>query len=220
VVRFRLNDSQPNKQELVHSGSNIMRMLNHRNWLDYHIGRDAHWHWRLSGVVIALMLALVFVAGPAGQARADGLCVVNVSNYDQLNVRRGPGTSHPVTATLAPGRCGIVNTGQCSGRWCLISWNNGSGWVNTRFLGFGGGDDGIGGGNPGDRLGNATYCVQVAEWDTLNVRSGPSARNGVVGVLRPWTCNVRGTGQCSGNWCQISSGGLVGWVNTRYLVRK
>ncbi|MEM8876425.1 MAG: SH3 domain-containing protein [Pseudomonadota bacterium] len=184
----------------------------------YDLKNDAHWHWRLLGVLIGLGIAILLIAGPANHAKADGLCVVNVANWDRLNVRSGPGTRYGVVGTLSPGRCGIFNTGNCSGRWCQINWNSGSGWVNTRYLGYGGGDDGIGGGHTGDLLGNGTYCVRVPDWDTLNVRNGPSSRNAIVGVLQPWYCQVRGTGQCSGRWCRVSAAGMVGWVHTRYLV--
>ncbi len=60
-------------------------------------------------------------------------------------------------------------------------------------------------------------CVNVAADDALNVRSGPGTRFQAVGALGPSTCNVILSQTCEGNWCEIQSGPISGWVNTRYL---
>ena len=60
------------------------------NFRHYDLKTDAYWHWRLLGVLVGLAVAILLMAGPAGQARADGLYVVNVANWDTLNVRNGP----------------------------------------------------------------------------------------------------------------------------------
>ena len=51
--------------------------------------------------------------------------------------------------------------------------------------------------------------------DTLNVRSGPSADNSVVGVLQR---NARvEVLDGSGTWWKIKSGSIEGYVNSSYL---
>ena len=75
----------------------------------------------------------------------------------------------------------------------------------------------------GNRLGRGRYCVSVPRWDHLNVRTGPSTRNYIVARLSNRTCNIRGTGACRRNWCEIRvrgyGRGALGWVNIRYLYR-
>ncbi|WP_299483857.1 SH3 domain-containing protein [uncultured Roseibium sp.] len=61
-------------------------------------------------------------------------------------------------------------------------------------------------------------CVKVALDDTLNLRSGPGTRHPVVGSLVADDCAIELFDICEGNWCQIRSGRISGWVNTRYLV--
>ncbi|MEQ8778167.1 MAG: SH3 domain-containing protein [Roseibium album] len=63
----------------------------------------------------------------------------------------------------------------------------------------------------------AAMCVKVAADDTLNLRSGPGTRHPVVGSLASDTCTVELFDICEGSWCQIRSGRISGWVNTRYL---
>jgi len=68
---------------------------------------------------------------------------------------------------------------------------------------------GSGGGSSGGRY--------VVNSDTLNVRSGPSADNAVVGVLkRGDRVDVLNN---SGTWWEIKSGSIRGYVNSSYLAR-
>ena len=50
----------------------------------------------------------------------------------------------------------------------------------------------------------------------VNVRSGPGVEYRAVGSVPRNT--VVDVGQCRGDWCQISSYGLSGWVSSQYLV--
>ena len=84
--------------------------------------------------------SVITVAIPAGQALACACCdtyrVVNVEDWDTLNVRAGPGTRHKVVYTLAPGEGCITQTGQRSGKWVRIDTHNGKGWVNKNYIKF------------------------------------------------------------------------------------
>lgn len=63
-----------------------------------------------------------------------------------------------------------------------------------------------------------TYRVRnVAEWDVLNMRSGPSARSRIVGSINAYGSGVHCLGPCQRNWCRVSWRGIVGWVNMKYL---
>ncbi|WP_305989726.1 SH3 domain-containing protein [Roseibium sp. MMSF_3544] len=60
-------------------------------------------------------------------------------------------------------------------------------------------------------------CVNVKADDMLNVRAGPGTRHQIVGSLAPGDCTVELSNICEGNWCQIRTRQISGWVNTRYL---
>ena len=63
-----------------------------------------------------------------------------------------------------------------------------------------------------------TYRVRgVADWDVLNIRSGPSSRRRIVGEIPPYGSGVHCLGPCRGNWCRISWRGVIGWVHMRHL---
>lgn len=63
-----------------------------------------------------------------------------------------------------------------------------------------------------------TYRTRnVADWDSLNIRSGPSSRTRVVGQIPAHGSGVHCLGPCKGNWCRISWRGIIGWTNMRYL---
>jgi len=63
-----------------------------------------------------------------------------------------------------------------------------------------------------------TYRVRnVASWDVLNMRSGPSAKRRKVGAISPQGSGVHCLGPYKGRWCKVSWRGQVGWVNMRFL---
>jgi uncharacterized protein YraI len=69
----------------------------------------------------------------------------------------------------------------------------------------------------GDGGASQLMCVSIAQDDVLNVRQGPGTRHAVTGALAAGTCNVELSEICEGRWCEIRSGSVSGWVNTRYL---
>lgn len=66
---------------------------------------------------------------------------------------------------------------------------------------------------------------RVANWDTLNVRSGPGVSYNVVYRLAPYANRIQvvncvniSTSRGPANWCLINHGGYQrGWVNSYYL---
>ena len=63
--------------------------------------------------------------------------------------------------------------------------------------------------------------VGVAEGDVLNMRSAPDPSSALVGSIPPGTTDVTGVGPPTPveqtTWQRVSYGGIVGWVNTRFL---
>lgn len=64
---------------------------------------------------------------------------------------------------------------------------------------------------------DAYRVVGVESPDVLNVRAGPSTGFPVVGTIPPGTGGIQIVGECAQRWCPISHGGLMGWVNSRFL---
>lgn len=59
--------------------------------------------------------------------------------------------------------------------------------------------------------------TNVASWDVLNIRSGPSASYSKVGSIPSGSACVIKTGSCNGKWCPISYANKSGWVHSGYL---
>ncbi|MDX2259241.1 MAG: SH3 domain-containing protein, partial [Hyphomicrobiaceae bacterium] len=60
--------------------------------------------------------------------------VVNVEEFDVLNVRSGPAETFAVVATIGPAGRGVAITGRCVGDWCPIRHQSRIGWVNSFYL--------------------------------------------------------------------------------------
>lgn len=65
---------------------------------------------------------------------------------------------------------------------------------------------------------HAACVVDVASWDVLWIRSGPSTRYNKVGSIPSSGCGVRvDWSECRGPWCRVGYRGVWGWAHTRYL---
>lgn len=60
--------------------------------------------------------------------------------------------------------------------------------------------------------------INVASWDVLNMRNGPSARNRIVAALGPRASGIY-IRNCArhARWCLVDGNGQTGWVNMRFL---
>ena len=63
------------------------------------------------------------------------------------------------------------------------------------------------------------HVVNVASPDVLNIRSGPSASQPIVGTAPPDAQGLEGIGRCARGWCPIRYGTIEGWVNARFIAR-
>ena len=62
------------------------------------------------------------------------------------------------------------------------------------------------------------HCVvNVASWDKLNIRSGPSSKSGIVSRKHYGSCGIMVVGNCSRQWCPVEDGHVSGWVSQRYI---
>ena len=166
--------------------------------------------------LLATALAALMVFGSVATAQETLFVREGVT----LNGRSGPGTGYGVVGFIGPGECGVV-AGRREGKWIWVDYGRG-GFVDKRHLrsedeGGDGDESGHGGGQRGDADDPAFRCViGVASNDMLNVRSGPSASNAIVGRLPPGECFVEVIAK-RGRWFMITKDGTTGWVNSRYL---
>jgi SH3-like domain-containing protein len=66
---------------------------------------------------------------------------------------------------------------------------------------------------PGDE-----HCVvNVRTDDALNIRSRPTSRSRVEGRKRYGECGIFVRRPCSGNWCPVEDGHIVGWAHRHFL---
>lgn len=62
------------------------------------------------------------------------------------------------------------------------------------------------------------HCViNVASWDKLNIRNGPSTKARVVGEKQYGSCGIMVIRNCRSGWCPIEDGHIRGWTNSRFL---
>ena len=99
-------------------------------------------------IALASALAVLIVVAPKAQATSGPGCiyVVNVANWDALNMRAKPRLRSRIIARLRPRSHGIIHLdGKCGPswkkwgqRWCPVTHYNGDrvsrGWVKARFV--------------------------------------------------------------------------------------
>lgn len=60
--------------------------------------------------------------------------VVNVDEYDVLNIRAEPFSEAPVVGHIPPGGRGVKPLGTCYGSWCHVRWLGHDGWVHSAYV--------------------------------------------------------------------------------------
>jgi uncharacterized protein YgiM (DUF1202 family) len=156
----------------------------------------------------ALLLSLLALAAPAAAqenplAIGEEHCVVNIPTTDTLNLRAGPGTGHPVLASLRYAQCGVILTDDCQGNWCPVENGHHAGWVHRRYLSM---------------VSPARYCVTGVEgWDVLNLRAFPAATSRILTELAPNACGISFLPYRTTGWQKVRADGFEGWVAARFL---
>lgn len=78
-------------------------------------------------VALATLVGLVGLSLAAAPALAGGAVASTL-----VNVRAGPGGSHPVIGVLGAGE--RVRIDHCRGPWCLVQKSGPDGWVDANYL--------------------------------------------------------------------------------------
>lgn len=178
-------------------------------------------------------LLVVVVVVPFMLATAQG--EPSATTRAQLNVRSGPGTEHPVTASISKNTVVTLEGRNGVSSWMLVRAPDGTrGWVSASYLTLTNGTNilavpvveitvpgeaastvctGPQCSNPSVSQGDANTTAQ------LNVRSGPGQGNQRIGRLSLNTAVMIEGRNGSGDWVLVRSldGSIRGWVSSAYL---
>jgi uncharacterized protein YraI len=147
---------------------------------------------------------------PSGVA-TDGATGTAYVVDGRLNLRSGASLSHSVI-TVMPDGAAVSLTGEYANGFLGVVYNGTSGFAHSDYLSTSGSAP-----EPstppvsGDVTGSATVNV-----DALNIRSGPSTSNGVLGVMQ-YGASVSLTGESSNGFVSIIYNGIQGWTFAEYL---
>lgn len=122
-----------------------------------------------------------------------------------LNVRKGQSTSTAILGVLPRGS---EVTGAYRGEWFQVSYNGQTAFVHTDYLRKGEAAPAA------QAESNATGDEAMTTTAYLNVRTGPSTQNRILGVLTPGT-TVEGSSE--GGWFKITYAGQTAYASKAYL---
>lgn len=127
---------------------------------------------------------------------------------DALNVRSGPSTSYGKVTMVYKGQS--VTILESSNGWHKIKTQNGQiGWASSDYISTSG--QGGGGSTETPSTGKGTVTAS-----TLNIRSGPSTSNSIVG--KAYKGNTVDILSSSNGWYKVKlSNGQVGWGSSDYI---
>lgn len=129
----------------------------------------------------------------------------DVTANTDVNVRSGPDNSYAVVTVMRKGA--TTEKLGTSGNWIKVKVNNKTGYVYKRYL------DDVKSDSEKDKDTVETKTVSITA-NSLNVRSGPGAKNKVIGTLKKGkTATVVGI---SGDWYKIEYEKGYGYISIKY----
>ena len=141
---------------------------------------------------------LNYNGGGTGGGRRGGTARVTAST---LNVRHTPGIQFGTVGSLSRGQR-VSLTGERSGKWVGIIYDNMGGWVHGNYLSSGSG--GTGGGT------RTSLLIQISSPSGgANIRSGPGVGNRRLNYYRNGT-PLTLTGRTRNGWYELTRG--RGWI--------
>lgn len=154
------------------------------------------------------------VTQPASSGVVVPSVVVQVPGGDLVNVRSGPGLQYPVVDRLGEFATAIAIGRTETGSWLQITIAKGSGWLNSEFTRIAGDPRTLPIAAPSQTPAQSTARVIVPAGDFVNMRTEPSLRAAVAGILRGrQSAPVVGSNRDQ-TWWQILVGSRRLWVNT------
>ncbi len=124
---------------------------------------------------------------------------------DALNLRAGPGASHPVMVVM-PRSTRVTFTGETTNGYRAVVFGAYRGWASGEYL-----TGGATSSTPTPAPGGTAVTT-----DVLNLRAGAGVSHAVVSTM-PARSRVVLTGQISGGFHAVSFNGRTGWASAAYL---
>ena len=141
-----------------------------------------------------------YVYGDYVEKDTSNTTTIKYVNTSSLNFRSGPSTSYSVIGKLSSGdKVEVIST---SNGWSKIKYNGQTGYVSSKYL-------------SSSVPESSTTATKYVNASSLNVRSGPSTNNSVIGKLSSGDkVEVIST---SNGWSKIKYNGQTGYVSSKYL---
>lgn len=144
---------------------------------------------------------------------------VRINAAVNLNVRSQPSTSGAILVRVNRGEVFSAVGRNGDGTWIQINANNTVGWVSSSFVVF---TNGAATSLPVTSGTDTSASIPLTGYTlvattTVNIRSGPAVRFGVMGRLTQLaTANIVGR-NADTSWWQINYAGIVGWVSATFV---
>lgn len=156
--------------------------------------------------VIAALGSAAALCATSGVSTAEAASSSGVATTT-VNIRTGASTSSAVVGRLVRGQK-IKVTGTASGDWVKLRFRSGTAYMDGEYLDRSGARPAA-----PERLPTAGTRIATAE---LNIRSGASARDRVVGELAEGSA-IAVTGRYGHGYAELRHQGSLRWVYTAYL---
>jgi uncharacterized protein YraI len=167
------------------------------------------WYQVSANGSIGYVVSDYLAASSAIHTATSGAAVTN----DSVNLRSGPGLGESVLGSIGPGES-VTLTGDSVNGWLSVDYGGTEGYIYGAFLSAG--SDSSTAAASENEPSETTIGTRYTD-DSLNLRSGPSLENGVVGVL-PIGSPVELTGITDGEFAEVSSDLGAGWVAAQFLL--
>ncbi|MDO4173371.1 MAG: SH3 domain-containing protein [Eubacteriales bacterium] len=161
----------------------------------------------LKKYLVVAATGIVLTASMTAGAFAAG-ATANTS----VNVRSGAGNNYPVVTCVSKGQSVTVNGS--SGNWTKVTANGKSGYIYNKYLSNGSSSNPSSGTSSTPST-TSTSSTTVYSTLSLNVRSGPGTKYGVVTTMSKGQSATK-VG-VSGNWYQVKVNGKTGYVSSKYV---
>ena len=156
-----------------------------------------------TGTALATSMQVVAIADPAQTSNASyNSTVTGTITADVLNIRSNPNTSSSIIGSLKyNAKVSII---EISNGWYKVNYNNTTGWISGQYVKLD---------NPSTE--GQISATGVVTATTLNVRSGASTSNSIIGSLYENSkVEIIST---SNGWHKIKYNNTIGFVSAEYI---
>lgn len=136
---------------------------------------------------------------------------LQAETLQHLNLRTGPSTNYPIILTIKRGS--MVEVLENSNTWAIVKYNSTVGYVSSQYI------QEISSTNKpsNDENNNSTTTLMECNVDILNVRTGPSTSESILGKISK-TDRVYVVYQTGNGWSRIKYSNGYGYVSSQYLI--